>query len=78
MLGQSRLAARIAPIKSMMQTIRTAANPSLAMQQMLNNPQYAQVTKLIQDSGGDPQKAFYSLANQLGVDPQQILNELQS
>ena len=40
------------------------------------NPQYAQVQKLIQESGGNAQQAFYNLAGQMGVDPNEILNAL--
>ena len=47
------------------------------MQQMFaNNPNYAQAQQLIQQSGGDAKKAFYDLAQQMGVDPEQILSQL--
>ena len=47
------------------------------MQQLFaNNPNYAQAQQLIQQSGGDAKKAFYDLAQQMGVDPEQILSQL--
>lgn len=76
-LSQSRMLSQIAPIKNAMNMVRSAGNPQMMLNQMLaNNPNYQQVQQLIQQSGGDPQKAFYSLANQMGVDPNQILNSL--
>ena len=45
-------------------------------QMFANNPNYAQAQQLIQQSGGDAKKAFYDLAQQMGVDPEQILSQL--
>lgn len=68
---------QVAPIKNMMQAIRAAQNPQMALSQMMQrNPQYSQVMNIIQQNGGDAQKAFYSLANQLGVDGNEVLNML--
>ena len=64
-------------IKKMMQGIRMASNPRQALQSMMTqNPQMKQVMDLVQASGGDPKSAFYKLAEQKGVDPNQILNML--
>jgi hypothetical protein len=44
---------------------------------MLQNlPQYQQAMQLVQQSGGNAQAAFYKLAQQRGVDPNEILNAL--
>lgn len=79
-LSQSRLSGltnQIASIKQAMNTVRSAGNPQMMLQQILgNNPQYAQVQQLISDNGGDAQRAFYSLANQMGIDPNEVLNAL--
>ena len=40
------------------------------------NPQMQQAIDFINQCGGDPQKAFYALAEQKGVDPNEILNAL--
>ena len=64
-------------IKSMMYLANSSANPQLAIQQMLqNNPQYNQILRLINENGGSPKAAFYSLANQMGIDPNQVINAL--
>lgn len=68
---------QIAPIKNMMQMVRSAANPQMALQQMMaNNPQYAQLQSIINANGGDAQKAFYAQAKQLGVNGDEIINML--
>ena len=73
-LNQNRLSGLIAPIKQMMQS---AVNPQVVIQQMAQrNPQVMQIQKLISDNGGDAQRAFYSLANQMGVDPNEVINAL--
>ena len=75
-LSQNRLsglAQKIQPIKQAYNMIRSAGNPAMLMQQI---PQYSQAQKIIADNGGDAQKAFYNLANQMGLDPNEILNAL--
>lgn len=64
-------------IKSMMNMIKSAGNPQAMLQALVqNNPQMRQVMTLINQSGGDPKTAFYKLAQEKGVDPQQILDML--
>lgn len=40
------------------------------------NPQYHQILSLLRENGNDPQKAFYALAGQMGINPDDILNML--
>ena len=64
-------------IKAMMQMVRGSNNPQAAMQSMAaNNPQMQQVLQYIQQSGGDPRAAFYKMAAEKGVDPNQIIGML--
>ncbi len=69
--------AGIQQIKNMMQML-SGNNNSQAMLQMLaaQNPQLRQVLDYVQQSGGDPKEAFYKLAQEKGVDPNQIINML--
>ena len=80
MLGtnpQTALTAQIKPIKDMIHTVQTASNPAAMLQTMAaKNPQLKQAMDFIQQSGGDPEKAFYALAKQKGVDPNEVLNAL--
>ena len=57
--------------------VKSAGNPNAMMQSLLSrNPQYAQAMRLIQESGGDAQAAFYKLAEQKGVDPNEIMSAM--
>lgn len=76
-LNRNAINPQLTQIKQMMQTVRSAGNPNAMMQSLLSrNPQYAQAMKLIQESNGDAQAAFYKLAEQKGVDPNEILSAL--
>ena len=47
------------------------------MQSMLmNNPNYKFVMDYVNQNGGDPKSAFYKMAKEKGVDPNQILSML--
>ena len=68
----------IGQIKQMMQMVRSAGNPQAMVQNMAqNNPQMKQAMDFIQQNGNDPKRAFYALAQQKGVDPDEILRTLQ-
>ena len=57
--------------------IKNAKNPQAMLQQMMSsNPQMQEVQKLIQQNGGDAEKAFRAKAAELGVDPTQIIDAL--
>lgn len=57
--------------------IKSAGNPQQMLQSMVNsNPQIQQVMNYINQNGGDPKSAFYKLANEKGIDPDSILNQL--
>lgn len=76
-LNRSAVNPKLSQIKNLMQTVRSAGNPNAMMQQMLsNNPQYAKAMNLIRQNGGDARAAFYKLAEQSGVDPEEILSML--
>ena len=61
-------------MRNMLNMLRNSNNPQAMIQNMLqNNPQ---VRSLIQQSGGDPKTAFYNLARQRGINPDEILNML--
>ena len=60
-----------------MNTIKAAQNPQAAMTQMLqNNPQYSRLTQLLKENNGNAQQAFYNLANQMGMNGDEIINML--
>ena len=60
-----------------MNTVRMARNPQAMMNQMIQtNPQLKQAMDFVNSSGKSPEQAFYALANQMGVNPQEILDGL--
>ena len=64
-------------IRQMIQMVRSAGNPQAIIGQLMqNNPQMQQVMDLIKASGNDPKRAFYALAEQKGIDPNSILDQL--
>ena len=63
-------------IKGMMNTLSSASNPQLMLNQMLmSNPQLAKAFNLIRSMGGDSKTTFYNFANQMGVNPDQFINK---
>lgn len=76
-LGRSQIQNNLGQIKQMMNTIRSAGNPQAMMQNMLSsNPRYKPVMDLIRQNGGDAKQAFYSVCQQKGINPQDVLNML--
>lgn len=64
-------------IKSMMAMLNGSGDPMTMINQMArNNPQLQNVLQMVQANGGDPKTAFYKLAEEKGVDPDEIINAL--
>lgn len=76
-LNRQGISQILSPFKQTMGMLKACGNPQMMLNQMLgNNPQYQQAMKYIQENGGDAQKAFYKMSQEMGVDPNDILNEL--
>ena len=76
-LNQNRTFQGIAQAKKMMQTLKSVGNPQMMLNQMMGqNPQIKQVMDYVNANGGDPKTAFYRLAEEKGVNPDDILNQL--
>ena len=64
-------------IKQMMQAFRSAGNQQAMLNQLIQtNPQMKQVMDFVKASGKDPKAAFYRLAEQRGINPQDIIDQL--
>ena len=75
--GNAAINPQIARIVQMWRTLKAAQNPqALFAQMMQNNPQMKTIMDAIQQNGGDPKKAFYAMAQQKGINPDDILNAL--
>lgn len=76
-LNNSHIPQNITPIKNMMNVVRSAGNPQMVFNQMIGqNPQIKQVMDYVNANGGDPKTAFYKLAQEKGVDPDEIIKQL--
>lgn len=64
-------------IKQMMNMVQSSRNPQMMLQSIAqSNPQMKQVMDIVNKSGGNPRAAFYKMAKEKGVDPEQVLSML--
>ena len=57
--------------------VQGAKNPQAMLNQMMqNNPQIKQAMDYINSNGGNAKDAFYKLAKEKGVNPDEIINQL--
>ena len=76
-VGQNQIMQNVAQMKRTMQMLKSLSNPKEMVNQMLrNNPRAGEINKLIQDNGGDIEKAFRVKAKEMGVDPDEIVKAL--
>ena len=76
-LGRGQMVQTAAKIKQMMGMVKSAANPQQALNMLaMNNPQMKQVMNIVEQYGGDSMKAFRAVAEECGMDPEQILGML--
>lgn len=76
-LQRQGLPGNLGQIKQMIQMVKSARNPQAMMNQLIqSNPNLKNVMQIVNQSGGDPQKAFYELAKQKGINPSDILDML--
>ena len=62
-------------IKNMIGMIRAAQNPQAMIQQMMNsNPNMKQVMQIVNQYGGDANRAFQETARQNGINPEEIFD----
>lgn len=51
-------------------------NPQMSINQaLMNNPQFSGVMDFIKQNGGNPKTVFENLAQQMGVDPNEVLEQ---
>lgn len=62
---------------NLIQAVRTSQNPRQMLMNLAgNNSQVASILREVQNCGGDARTLFYRKAQQMGVDPNAILNQL--
>ena len=58
---------------------RMVQNPQRSLKEMMqDNDQVRKVQQFIQSNGGDPKTVFYALAQQQGVNPEEILSQVRN
>ncbi len=63
-------------LKNLFSIVKNSNNPTAMLNQMLmNNPQLKQAMDYINSNGGDARQAFFNLAKQKGIDPEEILKQ---
>lgn len=68
---------QLSKIKNIINLIQFSKNPQAALNQMMEqNPQVRQAFNYVQQSGGDPKAAFFNLAKENGINPDEILNTI--
>ena len=71
-IGQSRMAAQIDQIKRMYNTFKNVGNPQVLIENAMC--QNTELKNAIEKSDGNYEKAFYKLAEEKGVNPNDILS----
>ena len=72
------LPSNLSNIKQMMNMFKSAQNPQQMMATLTqNNPQMKDVMTLIQNSNMTPKDLFYKMAQQKGVNPDEVIKALQ-
>lgn len=62
-------------LKQTLNVVRAARNPQAALMGMMNNnPQMQQVMDIVNKHDGDPMAAFRAMAEENGLDPDEILS----
>ena len=62
-------------VRQMIGMVNNAQNPQAMLNQLLmTNPQMKQIADIANSYGGDYKKAFYAIAEQKGIDPNEILD----
>lgn len=59
----------------MIQQIKAMGNPAMMIQQM---PQYRQIMDYVNQNGGDAKAAFYAKAQEMGIDPDEIIKAMRN
>lgn len=76
-LGGAQMPPIVGQVKNIMSMMRASQNPTAMLNGLIqSNPQYKQALEYVNANGGDPKAAFYKLAEEKGVDPNEILNML--
>ena len=61
-----------------MNILKASKNPNMMLQNLIrNNPQMREILNYINQNGGDPKAAFQKMAEEKGVNPDDVIKMLQ-
>lgn len=67
------------PMVQALNMLKNSNNPSQLVSTLIqNNPQYKSVVDVINSHNGDAKSAFYDLAKEKGVNPDDLVNEIKN
>ena len=70
---------QIQQIKNLMSAVQMSTDPNAALANIINqNPNLRNLVMLAKSNGADLQQVFYALAQQKGVNPNDVINILRS
>lgn len=76
-LNQTNIMNQFAPIKNMVQQMRSVQNPQTFLLNMLNqNPNMQQAINYVNQNGGDIKTAYEKLMRENGLDPDAIMKSI--
>lgn len=62
-------------IKQTIQMVKASQNPQAMLNQLIiNNPSYKQAMDIVNQYGGDVNKALNETVSQMGIDPKEIMS----
>lgn len=65
----------LAPLKNMLAMVNSSKNPQAVINMLAQkNPQFGEIMQMI--GGRNPEQVFYSLCNERGINPNDILSQL--
>jgi hypothetical protein len=74
---QQSLSAPLSEAAELNRTVQNASNPNVLMNKLIqSNPRLKMAYNMVQQNGGNAKQFFYQLAQQRGIDPNTILNQL--
>lgn len=70
---------QIQSIRNMIGAMRGMSNPAQMLSTMAqNNPQMQEVINIVNNSGKSPKEICYQMAQQRGIDPEQLVSAIMS
>ena len=74
---QQSSSAPLSEAAELSKTVQNASNPNVLMNKLIqSNPRLKMAYNMVQQNGGNAKQLFYQLAQQKGIDPNTILNQL--